>query len=140
MTEETPLVPEINMADFIVNAQPEIEKLAKHFNVEESRAVEAYGHLMAIANQPEPLLYDQCIKMVKGLTLKSVDKLTNAEGRIGLCLGLLRVKQKPFLNSVKTGRNEPCPCNSGAKYKNCCLDEHKKHNFERYKEATGNMP
>jgi hypothetical protein len=23
---------------------------------------------------------------------------------------------------VKTGRNEPCPCGSGKKYKRCCLD------------------
>ena len=22
---------------------------------------------------------------------------------------------------MKTGRNEPCPCGSGKKYKNCCL-------------------
>jgi len=24
---------------------------------------------------------------------------------------------------VKTGRNEPCPCGSGKKYKKCCLLE-----------------
>ncbi|MFH0875300.1 MAG: SEC-C metal-binding domain-containing protein [archaeon] len=24
---------------------------------------------------------------------------------------------------MKTGRNEPCPCGSGKKYKKCCLDE-----------------
>lgn len=140
MTEET-IVPEVDMAKFIVDAQPEIEKLAKHFNVEESRAVEAYGHLMAMANQSEPLLFDKCIMMVKNITLKSVDKLSNSEGRIGLCLGLLRVKQKPFLSdkNLKVGRNALCPCNSGAKFKNCCLDEMKKHNYERYKEATGKV-
>ncbi|MDA8335538.1 MAG: SEC-C metal-binding domain-containing protein [Peptococcaceae bacterium] len=22
---------------------------------------------------------------------------------------------------MKTGRNDPCPCGSGKKYKNCCL-------------------
>jgi len=27
------------------------------------------------------------------------------------------------LASHKVGRNGPCPCGSGAKYKNCCLDE-----------------
>jgi uncharacterized protein YecA (UPF0149 family) len=27
----------------------------------------------------------------------------------------------PFVNaSPKIGRNEPCPCGSGKKYKNCC--------------------
>jgi SEC-C motif-containing protein len=25
------------------------------------------------------------------------------------------------LRSGKTGRNEPCPCGSGKKYKKCCL-------------------
>jgi hypothetical protein len=25
--------------------------------------------------------------------------------------------------SAKVGRNDPCPCGSGKKYKNCCLRE-----------------
>ena len=29
------------------------------------------------------------------------------------------VKQKPIVKSKKIGRNEPCPCGSGKKYKNC---------------------
>ena len=24
---------------------------------------------------------------------------------------------------IKVGRNDPCPCGSGKKYKNCCLDK-----------------
>lgn len=27
---------------------------------------------------------------------------------------------RTVVNSVKVGRNEPCPCNSGKKYKHCC--------------------
>lgn len=27
---------------------------------------------------------------------------------------------KPIINKKNIGRNEPCPCNSGKKYKNCC--------------------
>ena len=31
-------------------------------------------------------------------------------------------KQEPIRNrGDKVGRNEPCPCNSGKKYKNCCM-------------------
>lgn len=31
-----------------------------------------------------------------------------------------RVRQKPYIRSArKIGRNEPCPCNSGKKYKHC---------------------
>jgi preprotein translocase subunit SecA len=28
--------------------------------------------------------------------------------------------QKPIINSDKVGRNDPCPCGSGKKYKKCC--------------------
>jgi SWIM/SEC-C metal-binding protein len=28
---------------------------------------------------------------------------------------------KPIMPAVTAGRNEPCPCGSGKKYKQCCL-------------------
>ncbi len=31
------------------------------------------------------------------------------------------VKKRPVRNVHKIGRNDPCPCGSGKKYKNCCL-------------------
>lgn len=32
------------------------------------------------------------------------------------------IRTKPVLRDYKkTGRNDPCPCGSGKKYKNCCL-------------------
>jgi len=31
------------------------------------------------------------------------------------------VKKKPVVNKDKVGRNDPCPCGSGKKYKQCCL-------------------
>lgn len=30
------------------------------------------------------------------------------------------VKRKPVVKGTKVGRNDPCPCGSGKKYKNCC--------------------
>ena len=33
------------------------------------------------------------------------------------------VKKKPIRRVTKIGRNDPCPCGSGKKYKNCCLDK-----------------
>lgn len=33
------------------------------------------------------------------------------------------VKKKPIRRVNKIGRNDPCPCGSGKKYKNCCLDK-----------------
>ena len=29
--------------------------------------------------------------------------------------------QQPVVNGVKVGRNDPCPCGSGRKFKSCCL-------------------
>jgi uncharacterized protein YecA (UPF0149 family) len=134
-------VKEIDVADFSVKALPEIEKLAKHYKVQEPAAVEAYGQLMKIANDSEIITFNRCQAMLRSMLMKSVDKLSHEEARIGFCLGLLRVKQKPFLSDPKlhTGRNEQCPCGSGAKFKNCCLDAAKKHNIERYK-AQNTIP
>ena len=33
------------------------------------------------------------------------------------------VVRKPVRKEVKVGRNDPCPCGSGKKYKNCCIDK-----------------
>ncbi|MBQ7566898.1 MAG: preprotein translocase subunit SecA [Oscillospiraceae bacterium] len=33
------------------------------------------------------------------------------------------VKKQPVVKKIKIGRNDPCPCGSGKKYKNCCLDK-----------------
>ncbi len=33
------------------------------------------------------------------------------------------VQKKPVRHVTKIGRNDPCPCGSGKKYKNCCIDK-----------------
>ena len=33
------------------------------------------------------------------------------------------IKRQPVVKKAKVGRNDPCPCGSGKKYKNCCLDK-----------------
>ena len=33
------------------------------------------------------------------------------------------IKKQPQVKKAKVGRNDPCPCGSGKKYKNCCLDK-----------------
>jgi preprotein translocase subunit SecA len=36
----------------------------------------------------------------------------------------MQKKQAPVLKSrAKVGRNDPCPCGSGKKYKKCCLKD-----------------
>ena len=37
---------------------------------------------------------------------------------------------------AKTGRNDPCPCGSGRKYKVCCLKKDENAERERFKRAT----
>lgn len=34
-------------------------------------------------------------------------------------------KPRPVVRDYKIGRNDPCPCGSGLKYKKCCLDSGK---------------
>ncbi|NTU66782.1 MAG: preprotein translocase subunit SecA [Candidatus Moranbacteria bacterium] len=34
--------------------------------------------------------------------------------------GASNMKQSPIINADKIGRNDPCPCGSGKKYKKCC--------------------
>ncbi|PGK52511.1 preprotein translocase subunit SecA [Priestia megaterium] len=42
-----------------------------------------------------------------------------AEGTASLATNGEEEKKKPFVNKDKVGRNEPCPCGSGKKYKQC---------------------
>ena len=49
----------------------------------------------------------------KEITKKKFSNKTDSEGE-------QPIKQKPKVNGKKIGRNDPCPCGSGKKYKNCC--------------------
>jgi preprotein translocase subunit SecA len=50
----------------------------------------------------------------------SVDNVTELEPRPGMDLGAAGAAGSPFVRQMpKVGRNEPCPCGSGRKYKHC---------------------
>lgn len=56
---------------------------------------------------------------------ESIEKDTNNSTKLLLqSENRLNIKKKalvqPIVNDVKIGRNEPCPCGSGKKYKKCC--------------------
>ena len=52
---------------------------------------------------------------------KLSDHLQNAQASHGDEVSAAEAKQKPVTNDgEKVGRNDPCPCGSGKKYKNCC--------------------
>ena len=41
----------------------------------------------------------------------------------------------PLVKDVDIGRNDPCPCGSGKKYKQCCLTSGR---YEHYKQLKNN--
>ena len=55
--------------------------------------------------------YDSLVKEEKENKVKNIS--TNENGKS-------EVKKEPVRVEKKIGRNEPCPCGSGKKYKNCC--------------------
>jgi hypothetical protein len=56
------------------------------------------------------------------LTLQERRRESRAIGREIVRMGRGKAMEKP-LPKLKAGRNDPCPCGSGKKYKNCCLDK-----------------
>jgi uncharacterized protein YecA (UPF0149 family) len=48
---------------------------------------------------------------------KSFEDLSNF-----LDTGNYKYIRTPIKVEVKIGRNDPCPCGSGKKYKNCCMN------------------
>jgi len=65
------------------------------------------------------------LKIRTGVTLQhewkkdaTLDEMT--KGMATAVIGASNPKSRPQAQP-KTGRNEPCPCGSGIKYKKCCL-------------------
>ena len=50
-------------------------------------------------------------------TLKNIKTKLDAEEKDE------EVEVKPIVKGDKIGRNDPCPCGSGKKYKNCCMNK-----------------
>ena len=49
------------------------------------------------------------------------DRLANAQASHGDEVSAAETKKSPKkADGSKVGRNDPCPCGSGKKYKNCC--------------------
>lgn len=50
-------------------------------------------------------------------------------------VGVDKLSAVKYFDSMKIGRNDPCPCGSGKKYKKCCLE--KDENARRLENQTG---
>ncbi len=60
-------------------------------------------------------------EIIKSQKSQLEDHLQNAQASHGDEVSAAEVKKKPVTkDGKKIGRNDPCPCGSGKKYKNCC--------------------
>ncbi|MCI8524709.1 MAG: preprotein translocase subunit SecA [Oscillospiraceae bacterium] len=75
------------------------------------------GMIDAIKEETIRRLFLVRIKSQEEVRREKVAKVTFEGG------GDKTVKRQPTVKKAKAGRNDPCPCGSGKKYKNCCLDK-----------------
>ncbi|SFT58097.1 preprotein translocase subunit SecA [Selenomonas sp. GACV-9] len=71
--------------------------------------------------QPSETQKQKLEKAIKEQRSQLSDHLKNAQASHGDEVSAAEAKKKPVTNDgKKVGRNDPCPCGSGKKYKNCC--------------------
>jgi preprotein translocase subunit SecA len=76
------------------------------------------GMIDAIPEEVIRRVFRAQIRPQTELKREKVAKVTSEGGA-----GDKTVKKQPQVKKAKVGRNDPCPCGSGKKYKNCCLDK-----------------
>lgn len=106
---------------------------------DESTAVALYGYAMTMLKSK--VVTAKGVKAyLEELAKKQIRDMTEIERLALLALGFLRRKprSKPFVATAsKVGRNDPCPCGSGLKFKLCCLNLAKAHDLEEYRKCQG---
>lgn len=77
-------------------------------------------------------MFDEMIDSIRDDTVKvlltfkitgnpnEIPKRHNNNAPVSSTGGVSEVRNKPIRNKDKVGRNDPCPCGSGKKYKHCC--------------------
>ena len=73
--------------------------------------------LLELANNDPQTKAELGPKTVKQLTEDAPDLLPEC---VQALFDAQRPPQRPIVHGPKTGRNDPCPCGSGKKYKKCC--------------------
>jgi SEC-C motif len=101
------------------------EALSQHLSVESIPLVErlieeGYDEMMLSL---EESLYTNCIiNNIEHPKLGEWKDHLVAERQHQQSLGPIPPFKQPVVNDEKVGRNDPCPCGSGKKYKKCCLN------------------
>lgn len=89
-------------------------------------APQVAGHIMQALGRPVSV--KDVITYMEILVKKPTDLLTEAEVSLLQAMGLLQFhKPLPAKALTQAGRNDLCPCGSGRKYKQCCMDMVKAH-------------
>lgn len=60
-------------------------------------------------------------EIIYGKTREELHQKLAKAHQISLAGGAVKIMQR------KMSRNEPCPCKSGRKFKNCCLRRNRRH-------------
>jgi len=104
------------------------EESSKHLSIEERLEKEKKNLPSAIKNMidKDPSLKDRFIKIAKQMEADGVDMNSASAMRKWAKANQKKIREQEF-GAVKTvvkekepGRNDPCPCGSGKKYKKCC--------------------
>ncbi|WP_419158012.1 SEC-C metal-binding domain-containing protein [Rossellomorea sp. BNER] len=74
----------------------------------------AYGYFTVIGEKHANLLDWKQMALKRELPFRN-------ESKNGFANGPLMIQPAPIENTTKVGRNDPCPCGSGKKFKKCCL-------------------
>ena len=111
------------------------DKCLDHFLMSDSisanllRRVEAkYPNFMKVINKiySTEMTFDELLEKYKSQYLKekifSSTTVLYESKTFSQTLGYIEEEEnKPKFDATSTGRNEPCPCGSGKKYKKCCM-------------------
>lgn len=124
--------------EFTLIANDAIIELAKHFGLNEQESVAAYAQLITLTERKDAVTFKEYKQYITDLVAKPLSSLTKEEVELCFMLKLLRMKTKPFIKDevLKLSRNDKCPCQSGKKFKHCCLEEALAQDKERYVEQN----
>ena len=103
-----------------MEAAIQIASLMYHVSIitPEQQTVSPDGAESAAASGRQKQQLEQAIEQQRS---QLSDHLQNAQASHGDEVSAAEAKKKPVTkDGAKVGRNDPCPCGSGKKYKNCC--------------------
>ena len=82
---------------------------------------ESLTNIMDVASAEMTAEQESAIQTLAEAKAASVENIVGAEQMPTFRFS----KPRPVVRDYKIGRNDPCPCGSGLKYKKCCLDSGK---------------